>query len=107
MNSDLTIYLLQGLKEALPVWADTTFYVVSAVILVGTVIAARWRFKVFRLGEPHVKLDLDVRSHQASTTYKALSAVVVVTNTSRVVRACDELNWVVRVLAPYTDQAVA
>ena len=103
MDIDLTFYLL---KAGFPSWAETSFYVVSSVVLVATAVAAVWRFRVFRLGQPHVKIELDVTSRRSSPRYKVLSVVAIVTNTSRVVTRCTEMIWRVRVLAPYTDEAV-
>ena len=100
LNSHLT-------KEGVHLWAETLFYVTSSLILTGTAIAAAWRFRIFRMGEAAIKIDLDVTSRRSSPTYNALSAVAIVTNTSKVVTRFTEVQWEVRVLSPYTDAAVA
>ena len=94
-------------KEGVHLWAETLFYVTSSLILTGTAIAAAWRFRIFRMGEAAIKIDLDVTSRRSSPTYNALSAVAIVTNTSKVVTRFTEVQWEVRVLSPYTDAAVA
>ena len=87
-------------------WAATVFYLISSVILIGTAIAATWRFRVFRMVEVAIKIDLDVSSRRCSPTYNALSAVAIVTNTSKVVTKITKAQWEVRVLSPYTDADV-
>ena len=91
-----------GLSEA-----QTIFYLTPAIVFFLTVIAAGWRFKIFRLGEPAIKMDIEVTSRRCSDSYNAVSSVAVITNTSRVVARCTELIWEVRVLAPYLDEDVA
>ena len=61
--------------------------------------AAAWRFNIFRTAKPSIKIDLEVTS-------SVLSAVALVTNTSRVVAKCDSLQWEVRALAPFDDEDV-
>ena len=41
-------------------WAETLFYVTSSSILTATALAAAWRFRIFRMGEAAIKIDLDV-----------------------------------------------
>ena len=103
MDFDLSIYLLKG---GFPIWAETGFYFISSLFLVASVCAAVWRFKIFRMGEPAIRIDLEVQSHKSSPSYNALSAVAVVTNPSRVETVVNEFEWEVRVLSPYTDEAV-
>ena len=87
-------------------WGETAFYLTSSVVLAATAIAAALRFRIFRMGEAAVKIDLDVTSRASSPTYNALSAVATITNTSRVVTRFTKVQWEVRVLSPYTDVAV-
>ena len=68
--------------------------------------AAVWRFKIFRMGEPAIRIDLEVRSYTSSPSYNALSAVALIKNSSRVETVVNEFEWEVRVLSPYTDEAV-
>ena len=56
--------------------------------------------------EVAIKIDLDVSSRRCSPTYNALSAVAIVTNTSKVVTRITKAQWEVRVLSPYTDADV-
>ena len=103
MDFDLNSYLS---KEGFDIWVQTGFYVISSLFLLASAIAAVWRFKIFRMGEPAIQIDLEVQSHKSSPSYNALSAVVVVTNSSRVKTVVNEFEWEVRVLSPYTDEAV-
>ena len=84
-------------------WAETLFYVTSSLILTGTACAAAWRFRIFRMGEAAIKIDLDVSSRRSSPSYNSLSVVAIVTNTSKVVTRCTKVQWEVRVLSPYVD----
>ena len=83
------------------------FYLSPLIIALVTFFLAWWRFKIFRIREPAITTDLQVTSRRSSPSYNALSAVVVLTNTSRVAVRIIELAWSVRVLAPYNDGAVA
>ena len=58
------------------------------------------------MGEAAIKIDMEVTSRRSSPSYNALNAVVVLTNTGRVVARCTRLVWQVRVLAPYSDEDV-
>ena len=82
------------------------FYLSPLIIAGATLFLAWWRFKVFRVREPAIKMDLTVTSRQSSPSYNALSAVVVLTNTSRVAVRISEVTWQVWVLAPYNDADV-
>ena len=55
------------------------------------------------MGQPAIKIDMEVTSRRSSPSYNALNAVAVLTNTGRVVIECTRLVWDVRVLAPYSD----
>ena len=83
------------------------FYLSPLIIAGATLFLAWWRFKVFRVREPAIKMELTVTSRQASPSYHALSAVAVLTNTSRVAVGITGLTWRVQVLAPYSDEVVA
>ena len=82
------------------------FYLSPLLIAGATLFLAWWRFKVFRVREPAITTDLQVTSCRSSPSYNALSAVVVLTNTSRVAVRIDEVTWQVQVLAPYSDADV-
>ena len=84
-------------------WTLWVFHLTPATVFVLTIIAAGWRFKIFRMGEPAIELEVDITSRQCSPSYNAITAVGVMTNTSRVVAKCTTLIWQVRVLAPYSD----
>ena len=94
--------ILSGLKT----WAQTIFFLTPVVVFAVTAIAAIWRFRLYRMGEPALKMDIDVASRRCSESYNAISAVAVLTNTGRVVARCTTLIWEVRVLAPYRDEDV-
>lgn len=79
------------------------FYLSPLIIAGATLFLAWWRFKVFRVREPAIKMDLEVTSHRSSPSYNSLSAVVVLTNTSRVAVRVTRLRWLIRVLGPYND----
>lgn len=82
------------------------FYLSPLIIAGATLFLAWWRFKVFRVREPAITTDLQVTSRPSSPSYNALSAVVVLTNTSRVAVRVTRLRWLVRVLGPYNDAAI-
>ena len=103
MDFDLNIYLPKGGFHS---WVQTGFYATSIAFLWVSAFTAAVRFKIFRMGEPATRIDLDVQSHRSSPSYNALSAVAVVTNPSRVKTVVNEFEWEVRVLSPYTDEAV-
>ncbi len=86
--------------------AQIVFYLSPLLIALATLFLAWWRFKVFRVREPAIKTDLQVSSRRCSPRYNALSAVVVLTNTSRVAVTIAGLAWSVRVLSPYSDEEV-
>jgi len=82
------------------------FYLSPLLIALATLFLAWWRFKIFRVREPAIKMDLVVTSRRSSPSFNALSAVVVLTNTSRVAARISEVTWQVQVLAPYSDADV-
>lgn len=82
------------------------FYLSPLIIALATLSLAWWRFRILRTREPAIKMDLTVTSRQSSPSYNALSAVVVLTNTSRVAVRITEVTWQVQVLAPYSDADV-
>ena len=79
------------------------FYLSPLIIALVTFFLAWWRFKVFRVREPAITTDLQVTSRRSSPSYNALTAVVTLTNTSRVAVEITRLEWTVRVLSPYDD----
>ena len=89
MDFDLNIYLPKGGVHS---WAQTIFYVISAIFLMVSAAAAVWRFKIFRMGEPAIRIDLEVRSYTSSPSYNALSAVALVKNSSRVETVVNEFD---------------
>ncbi len=82
------------------------FYASPLIIAATTLGLAWWRFKIFRIREPAIRTDLIVSSRPASPSYNALSAVAVMTNTSKVAAVITGLEWSVFVLSPYTDADV-
>ena len=86
--------------------AQVIFYLTPIIVFLVTAGAAAWRFNIFRTAKPSIKIDLEVTSRASSASYSVLSAVALVTNTSRVVAKCDSLQWEVRVLAPFDDEDV-
>ena len=82
------------------------FYLTPVTVFVVTASAAAWRYNIFRTAKPSVRIDLSISSREASETWNVLSAVALVTNTSKVIAKCDSLQWEVRVLAPYDDNEV-
>ena len=90
----------------LKVWAQTIFFLTPVVVFLLTAVAATWRFRLYRMGKPAIKMDIDTTSRRCSESYNAISAVAVLTNTGRVVAKCTRLVWEVRVLAPYEDEVV-
>ena len=92
--------------ETITLAAQIAFHLTPLIIALATLGLAWWRFKVFRVREPAIKMDLTVTSHRSSLSYNALSAVVALTNTSRVAVRISEVTWQVQVLAPYSDADV-
>ena len=86
--------------------AQVIFYLTPIIVFLVTAGAAAWRFNIFRTAKPSIKIDLEVTSRASSASYSVLSAVALVTNTSRVVAKCDSLQWEVRALAPFDDEDV-
>ena len=86
--------------------AQVIFYLSPLIVFVVTGFIAIWRFNIFRTAKPSIRIDLEVGSRANSDSYNVLSAVALVTNTSRVVAACTSLQWEVRVLAPFDDEDV-
>ena len=86
--------------------AQVIFYLTPIVVFLLTAGAAAWRFNIFRAAKPSIRIDLEVSSRASSDAYNVLSAVALVTNTSRVVARCESLRWEVRVLGPFDDEAV-
>ena len=86
--------------------AQVIFYLTPAIVFILTGIIAAWRFNIFRTAKPSIKVDLEVTSRASSDSWNVLSAVALVTNTSRVRASCNSLQWEVRVLAPYYDEDV-
>ena len=82
------------------------FYLSPLIIAGATLFLAWWRFKVFRVREPAIKMDLVVSSRRCSPSYNALNAVATLTNTSRVAVEITRLEWTVRILSPYDDDDV-
>jgi hypothetical protein len=82
------------------------FYLSPLIIAGATLFLAWWRFKVFRVREPAIKMDLTVTSRRCSPSYYALNAVATLTNTSRVAVEITRLEWAVRILSPYDDDDV-
>ena len=86
--------------------AQIIFYLTPAIIFILTGVVAAWRFNIFRTAKPAIKIDLEVTSRASSDSWNVISAVALVTNTSRVLASCNTLQWEVRVLAPYDDEDV-
>lgn len=85
---------------------QVVFYLSPLIIAGATLFLAWWRFKVFRVREPAIKMDLEVTSRRCSPSYNALNAVATLTNTSRVAVEITRLEWTVRILSPYDDDDV-
>ena len=92
--------------ETFTLAAQIAFHLTPLIIALATFGLAGWRFKVFRVREPAITTELQVTSRRSSPSYNALSAVVVLTNTSRVAVRIAEVTWQVQVLAPYSDADV-
>ncbi len=86
--------------------AQVIFYLTPAIMFTLTGFLAIWRFNVFRTAQPSIKVDLEVTSRASSESWNVISAVALVTNTSRVIAHCNSLQWEVRVLAPFDDEDV-
>ena len=86
--------------------AQVVFYLTPVTVFLLTAIMAVWRFNIFRTAKPSIKIDLEVTSRASSESWNVLSAVALITNTSRVIASCDSLQWEVRVLAPFEDEDV-
>lgn len=95
--------LLSIVPSFLKTWSQTIFHLTPLLVFLITAGAAVWRFRLFRMGQPAIKIDMEVTSRRSSPSYNALNAVAVLTNTGRVVVECTRLVWDVRVLAPYSD----
>ena len=87
-------------------WSQVFFHLTPATVFVLTAIVAIWRFRLFRTGKPAIRIDLEVSSRPASPSWAVLSAVALVENTSQVMARCNSLQWEVRVLSPFDDEAV-
>ena len=86
--------------------AQIIFHLTPVIVFILTGLVAIWRFNVFRTAKPAIKIDLEVTSHASSASWNVISAVALVTNTSRVRASCNSLQWEVRVLAPFDDEDV-
>ena len=86
--------------------AQVVFYLTPAIVFILTGFLAVWRFNAFRTAKPSIKVDLEVTSRASSESWNVISAVALVTNTSRVIVCCNSLQWEVRVLAPFDDEDV-
>lgn len=86
--------------------AQIVFYLTPLIVFIVTGLVAAWRFNIFRMAKPAIKIDLEVTSYKSSDSWNVLNAVGLVTNTSKVRAGCDSLQWEVRVLAPYDDDDV-
>ena len=86
--------------------AQIVFYLTPLIVFIVTGLVAAWRFNIFRTSKPSIRIDLDITSRASSDSWTAISAVALVTNTSRVMAGCNSLQWEVRVLAPYNDEDV-
>lgn len=82
------------------------FYLSPLIIAVVTFALAWWRFNLFRIRQPAIKTVLEVYSRRSSPSYIALTAVAVVTNTSRIAVNVNRLEWTVSVLSPYIDAEI-
>ena len=89
--------------QDIKIWTQTIFHLTPVVVFLLTAGAAIWRFRLFRMGQPAIKIEMEVTSRRSSPSYNALNAVAELTNTGRVVVECTKLVWDVRVLAPYRD----
>ncbi len=95
-----------GTLERFATAMQIVFYLSPLIIALVTFLLAWWRFRVFRISEPVVKIDLRVTSRRCSPSYNALNAVAALTNTSRVAVQVIRLEWRVFVLSPYSDEEV-
>ena len=86
--------------------AQVIFYLTPVIVFILTGFLAIWRFNAFRTAKPSIKVDLEVTSRASSESWNVISAVALVTNTSRVIARCNSLQWEVRVLAPFDDEDV-
>ena len=86
--------------------AQVVFYLTPAIAFILTGFLAIWKFNVFRTAKPSSKVGLEVTSRASSESWNVISAVALVTNTSKVMARCNSLQWEVRVLAPFDDEDV-
>ena len=86
--------------------AQIVFYLTPVIVFLLTGGVAIWRFNIFRTAKPAIRIDLEVTSRVSSDSWNTISAVAMVTNTSRVRASCESLQWEVRVLAPYSDEEI-
>ena len=86
--------------------AQVIFHLTPVIVFIVTAVAAACRYNIFRIAKPSIKIDLTITSRASGETWNVLSAVALVTNTSRVIASCDSLQWEVRVLAPYNDDGI-
>ena len=86
--------------------AQVIFYLTPAFVFILTGLLAAWRFNIFRTAKPAIKIDLEVTSRPSSESWNVISAVALVTNTSRVLAGCNSLHWEIRVLAPFRDDDI-
>ena len=99
-------WILDTIQPKTGSWTLTVFHLTPIIVFSVTAFVAAVRFKVFRMGEPAIKLDMAVTSRRSSPSYNGITAVAVLANTSRVVAKCETVIWQVRVLAPYRDEVV-
>ena len=75
-----------------------------ALSVIGGAIIAAWRLNIFRYFKPSVTIELEAHSGEAAPSWTAITIIARITNTSRVKITIPEAHWVIRSLAPYTDE---
>ena len=99
-------WIIDAIQSKTGGWTLMVFHLTPLTVFLITAIGAIWRFNLFRMRAPAVRIEIDVTSRECSPSYNGITAVAMLTNTSRVVAKCTKVVWQVRVLAPYRDPQV-
>ena len=87
-------------------WSQTLFHLTPLVVFGLTAAIAIWRFRIFRTGKPAIKIDLEMSSRPASPSWTVLKRFGIGTKHLAGYGKVQSLQWEVRVLSPFDDEAV-
>lgn len=87
-------------------WAQTFFYVVTALSILAAGAIGIVKFNLFRSGRAFITVNLEASSRPCSSTYMQIGVTARLFNGSRVLATARTLEWECRAVATYDDDLI-